>query len=126
MDIKTAMALRNYGLNPATQSKLSQNTQQSFDKIQSDFKDGIDFSLAKTNMLSAPKADFSSMMKNIAQEAVSTVHNAEKTAIAGLDNKADAQTVVEAMANAEMTVRTATAVRDKVIEAYQEILRMPI
>ncbi len=65
-------------------------------------------------------------MKNIAQEAVGNIQNAEQTAINGLNNKADAQTVVEAMANAEMTVRTVTAVRDKVIEAYQEILRMPI
>jgi flagellar hook-basal body complex protein FliE len=65
-------------------------------------------------------------MKNIAQEAVGTIQGAEKTAIDGLNNKVDSQTVVEAMANAEMTVRTATAVRDKVIEAYQEILRMPI
>lgn len=129
MDIKTAMALRNYGINPLTQNgtqKPSQQQQPSFEKVQSGFKEGIDFTAIKPDMVSAPQGDFSSMMKNIAQEAVSTVRNAEKTAIDGLNNKVDAQSVVEAMSEAEMTIRTATAVRDKVIEAYQEILRMPI
>jgi len=34
--------------------------------------------------------------------------------------------VVEALAATEMAVQTAVAVRDKVVEAYQEILRMPV
>jgi flagellar hook-basal body complex protein FliE len=38
----------------------------------------------------------------------------------------DAQAVVEAVAAAELTVQTVTAVRDRVIEAYQELIRMPI
>ena len=40
--------------------------------------------------------------------------------------EADVQSVVEALAAAEMTMRTVVAVRDKVVEAYQEILRMPV
>ena len=38
----------------------------------------------------------------------------------------DPQAVVEALAATEMAVQTAVAVRDKVVEAYQEILRMPV
>ncbi|MFT6072680.1 MAG: flagellar hook-basal body complex protein FliE [Alphaproteobacteria bacterium] len=125
MDIKTSMALRNYGINPATQSQSQKVEKQAFAGFDPE-KNGIDFSLKNTKGIEGIKPDFSSMMKNIAQEAVTTIQGAEKTAIDGLDNKVDAQTVVEAMANAEMTVRTATAVRDKVLEAYQEILRMPI
>jgi hypothetical protein len=37
-----------------------------------------------------------------------------------------AQAVVEALAQTELAVQTAVAVRDKVVEAYQEILRMPV
>lgn len=125
MDIKTAMALRNYGINPLTQSKSQQIEQQPFAGFDPN-KQGIDFSMVQSKNIQAIKPDFSSFIKNIAQEAVGSIQGAEQTAIDGLNNKADAQTVVEAMANAEMTVRTATAVRDKVIEAYQEILRMPI
>lgn len=38
----------------------------------------------------------------------------------------DAQSVVEALANAEMALETAVTVRNRVVEAYQELLRMPI
>jgi len=34
--------------------------------------------------------------------------------------------VVTAVANAQHTLETVVAVRDKVLNAYQEILRMPI
>ncbi len=125
MDIKTSMALRNYGISPLTQSQSQKVEQQPFVGFDAN-KQGIDFSLLQSKNIDGIKPDFSSIMKNIAQEAIGNVQSAEQTAIDGLNNKADAQTVVEAMANAEMTVRTATAVRDKVIEAYQEILRMPI
>ena len=125
MDIKTSMALRNYGINPMTQNKSQQVETQPFAGFDSN-KKGVDFSMLQGKNIEGVKPDFSSIMKNIAQEAVGTIQGAEQTAIDGLNNKVDSQTVVEAMANAEMTVRTATAVRDKVIEAYQEILRMPI
>jgi flagellar hook-basal body complex protein FliE len=39
---------------------------------------------------------------------------------------ADLQQVVNAVTAAELTVQTVTAVRDRVISAYQEVLRMPI
>jgi flagellar hook-basal body complex protein FliE len=34
--------------------------------------------------------------------------------------------VIQAVGKAEMTLQTMLTVRDKTIEAYQEILRMPI
>jgi flagellar hook-basal body complex protein FliE len=34
--------------------------------------------------------------------------------------------VVEAIAAAELTVQTVTAVGDRIVEAYQELIRMPI
>jgi flagellar hook-basal body complex protein FliE len=40
--------------------------------------------------------------------------------------KAEVVDVVTAVAEAELTVQTIVAVRDRVISAYQEILRMPI
>ena len=44
-------------------------------------------------------------------------------AIAG---EADVTDVVMAVTNAETTLQTVVAVRDRVMAAYQEILRMPI
>jgi len=40
--------------------------------------------------------------------------------------QANVTEVVTALANAESTLNTVVTVRDRVISAYQEILRMPI
>jgi flagellar hook-basal body complex protein FliE len=55
-----------------------------------------------------------------------TMRAGEEVVKAGLAGRADAQAVVEALAQTELAVQTAVAVRDRVVEAYQEILRMPV
>ena len=44
----------------------------------------------------------------------------------GAAGKADLGQVVTAVSNAEVTLQAAVAVRDKVIQAYMDIIRMPI
>ena len=58
-----------------------------------------------------------------ASKAGATAENAITTAAMG---NADLVDVVTAVAAAEATLETVVAVRDEVIKAYQEILRMPI
>jgi flagellar hook-basal body complex protein FliE len=70
--------------------------------------------------------DFASVLKDAAKMAVGTAKDAEKASLAAVAGKADIREVVAAVANAEMTLETVVNVRDKVISAYQEILRMPI
>lgn len=55
-----------------------------------------------------------------------TLRAGEETVKAGLAGRADPQAVVEALAATELAVQTAITVRDRVVEAYQEILRMPV
>jgi flagellar hook-basal body complex protein FliE len=62
----------------------------------------------------------------VAGDFVATMRAGEETAVAGLVGRADAHSVVQALAQTELAVQTAVAVRDKVVEAYQEILRMPV
>lgn len=62
----------------------------------------------------------------LAAEFIDSMRSNEETAKAGLVGKADAQAVVEALAATEIAVQTAVTVRDRVVEAYQEILRMPV
>jgi flagellar hook-basal body complex protein FliE len=64
--------------------------------------------------------------KLAATDFMQTLRQGEETAKAGLAGRADPQAVVEALAATELAVQTAIAVRDKVVEAYQEILRMPV
>ena len=64
--------------------------------------------------------------KLAATDFMETLRQGEETVKAGLAGRADPQAVVEALAATELAVQTAVAVRDKVVEAYQEILRMPV
>ena len=57
------------------------------------------------------------------QKAASTM---EVTAAKSLVDQADMVDVVTAVSNAEMVVNTVVTVRDKVISAYNDILKMPI
>jgi flagellar hook-basal body complex protein FliE len=70
--------------------------------------------------------DFSQMLSQVAADAVGTLKKGEATAISGIEGKASVQQVVEAVMNAEQTLQTAIAIRDKAVSAYQEISRMPI
>ena len=69
---------------------------------------------------------FSEVMQQLAKDAVNTTKDAEKASIQAAEGKADLNQVVNSVTAAELTVQTVTAVRDRVISAYQEILRMPI
>ena len=70
--------------------------------------------------------DFSQMVKNFAESAVEVGKNSEAQSAAAAAGKADLNSVVVAVAEAELTLNTVVAVRDKVLEAYRQIIRMPI
>ncbi len=61
-----------------------------------------------------------------AQSFVETLREAETTSMAGMVGKADPQSVVMALSSAELAVQSAVTLRDKVVESYNEILRMPV
>ena len=65
-------------------------------------------------------------MRGAAMSFVEAMRAGEETAKAGLAGAADPQSVVTALASSEMAVQTAVTLRDRVVEAYQEILRMPV
>ncbi|MFN3845269.1 MAG: flagellar hook-basal body complex protein FliE [Paracoccaceae bacterium] len=50
----------------------------------------------------------------------------EDTARAAMTGGADPHALVEALASSQTAVETVITVRDRVVEAYQEILRMPV
>lgn len=65
-------------------------------------------------------------MEKFASDFVDTLRSGEEAAKAGLSGSANTHSVVEALASTELAVETVITVRDKVVEAYQEILRMPV
>jgi flagellar hook-basal body complex protein FliE len=71
-------------------------------------------------------SDFASVLENAAVGAIDTMKEGEKQSLKAAAGKADLNEVVTAVSKAEMTLQTVVTVRDKALQAYQEILRMPI
>ena len=70
--------------------------------------------------------DGQNMAMRTVDEFAKTVAKGEQAAKTFMTTGADPHSVVEAIAAAELAVETAVTVRDKVVEAYQELIRMPI
>ena len=65
-------------------------------------------------------------VRDAAADFAATLRDAETTATAAMTGDADPHALVQALAQAELAVETVVTVRNKVVEAYQEILRMPV
>jgi flagellar hook-basal body complex protein FliE len=65
-------------------------------------------------------------MKALADSFAATFDKADGAAKDFAAKRIDTQGVVEAFSQAELALQTAVTVRDRVVAAYQEILRMPI
>ena len=74
----------------------------------------------------ATGADFSSLIQSAISGVAQSGKAAEAQAIAAAAGKADIVDVVTAVAESEAALETLVAVRDRVIAAYEEIMRMPI
>ena len=58
--------------------------------------------------------------------AMAAGHSAEAKAVQAISGEGNLTEVVTALSRAELTLQTATAVRDRVVQAYQDIMKMPI
>lgn len=69
---------------------------------------------------------FSDFLKDTVSESIDTMKGGESMAAKAVAGEADLTDVVQAVNNAEITLQTVVSVRDRMISAYQEIMRMPI
>ena len=69
---------------------------------------------------------FADLLGSAAKDSVAVGRGAEQLTQAVVAGKADLSSVIAAVANAELTLQTVVAVRDRMVQAYQEIMRMPI
>ena len=70
--------------------------------------------------------DFGATLQRALQGATDNLHAADAKAAEALSGGGNLTEVVTALARAELTLQTATAVRDRVVQAYQDIIKMPI
>lgn len=71
-------------------------------------------------------SSFMDMVGSALQGAQAAGFRSEEISNRALAGKADLADVITAVASAENALSTVVAVRDKVISAYQDIIRMPI
>lgn len=72
------------------------------------------------------KASFGDMVKKAGRDAVESLRHSEKMSAEAVTGEADLVDVVQAVTNAEMTLQTVVTMRDRMMSAYQEIMRMPV
>lgn len=72
------------------------------------------------------RPDFSKMMEESLDSAINTLHKNEQISQAGLMGEVSLDGLMIAVTQAETTLRTMVAIRDKMVAAYQEIIKMPI
>jgi flagellar hook-basal body complex protein FliE len=75
---------------------------------------------------SSVELGFDSVLKQVTSDAIGTLKAGEAASISAIQGKESTRRVVEALMSAEQALQTAVAVRDKVVQAYQEVVRMSI
>jgi flagellar hook-basal body complex protein FliE len=74
----------------------------------------------------AQDGGFGDLVRKAAEGAVDALKQGEQVSLQGVMGKADIAQVAAAVANADATLQTIVAVRDRVISAYQDIIKMAI
>lgn len=69
---------------------------------------------------------FGTALDHAVSGAISLGNQAEQASMQGIAGNGDITSVVTAVSRAELTLQAATAIRDKVVAAYQTIMSMPI
>ncbi|MCC7425977.1 MAG: flagellar hook-basal body complex protein FliE [Alphaproteobacteria bacterium] len=81
---------------------------------------------AASGLAAGAAGDFAHALRQAAAGAVSAGREAEALSTQALAGQGDLTAVVAAVARAELALQTAVAVRDRVVAAYQDVMRMPI
>jgi len=74
----------------------------------------------------SPQVSFGGMVEGLATEAAGSLREAETASMKQVAGKGDLVDVVTAIGAAETALNTVVAVRDRVVSAYSEIMRMQI
>ena len=69
---------------------------------------------------------FDALVADGLEKARGTGYKTEAISTESLANKTELHELISAVTNSELTLETVVALRDKVINAYQDITRMPI
>lgn len=74
----------------------------------------------------ASGSNFADMLKEVAGGVVETTQKVETISIQAAAKEVELLDVITAVTNAELALESVVAVRDRVVQAYQDIIKMPI
>ena len=74
----------------------------------------------------ASGSSFGDMVSEAAKSALNNIKNSENVSAQAIMGKASLTDVVTAISSADVALKSIVAIRDKAINAYQDILKMPI
>ena len=74
----------------------------------------------------AKQEDFAEVLRDAAEGAVGSLKAGETQSLQAAVGQADLTEVVMAVTQAEMALETVVTLRDRVIQAYQDVINMPI
>jgi flagellar hook-basal body complex protein FliE len=69
---------------------------------------------------------FGATLQRALEGAVEAGHTADAQSMQAITGGGNLTDVVTALSHAELALSTATAIRDRVVQAYQDIMKMPI
>ncbi len=69
---------------------------------------------------------FADLVRDAVETGIDAAKGAETATLAAAAKQAEVVDIVTAVSNAELTLETVVAVRDRVVQAYQDVMRMPI
>lgn len=79
-----------------------------------------------TPKISEGGPDFAKVLADTVQSTVDSGNRADQLSMQMLNGQANIVDVVTAVSETELAIESMVTVRDKVISAYEEIMRMPI
>lgn len=71
-------------------------------------------------------SSFGALLEQVSKGALEAGHAADTASAQALAGQGGVTEVVVAVSRAELALQTAVAVRDRVVAAYQDVMRMPI
>lgn len=74
----------------------------------------------------AGAAGFGATLQRALAGAVADGHTADRQAMGAIAGRGNLTDVVTAVSRAELALQTATAIRDRFVQAYQDVMQMPI
>ncbi|MBS1103780.1 flagellar hook-basal body complex protein FliE [Gluconobacter sp. Dm-62] len=111
-------------LSQAHNAYAVQSLQSRLQGVTDNVDDGFQSSAATGNSVSG--TDFGSVLSQSVSSVIDSGHDAEAEAAQGLTGGGDMTQIVTAVSNAQLALQTTTVIRDRMVQAYQDVMKMTI